>query len=342
LTSVEQGVRAYQDLVDAWVLDAVSRGASSFWAIVNCLPGVYPLVVREALQRLNCADLWAPERISWSHTMEQSAASLEAPCVLPPPHQLACDWRFSQATVIGLWKKLVDGSASGDTIALLGTPTVYAIAASRRDKRRVVLVDRNPRLPDFARRQRDYSVVYTRDILVDEPVSECASAVMMDPPWYEDETKAFLWAASSMCRPSGAVLLSSPPLGVRPDIGDERRRVLEWAAELGLSLDEVEPLSLSYETPLFEINALRASGFQDVPRHWRRGDLLVFRKVRAASAPRPHLRSSLDDWREFRFGVGSIWIRRRQMTQFQDPRLVSLFTNDIFPSVSRRTVGGKR
>src|SRR5206468_2064131 len=148
--------------------------------------------------------------------------------------------------------------------------------------------------------------------------------VMADPPWYEEETRAFLWAAASVCELGGLVFLSTPPLGVRPGMADERRRVLEWATTLGLFLDETESLALSYETPAFEANALKASGFDEIPADWRRGDLLSFRKITRTVVPKPELHSSLDNWDEFRLGVGSVWIRGGRVAWFEDPRLVPL------------------
>src|SRR4249920_3498410 len=46
-----------------------------------------------------------------------------------------------------------------------------------------------------------------------------------------------------------------------------------------------EHLALTYETPFFEANALAAAGLRGIPCEWRRGDLVVIRKM--ADCPRP-------------------------------------------------------
>ena len=76
-------------------------------------------------------------------------------------------------------------------------------------------------------------------------------AVLADPPWYEDETLAFLRTSARICADQGKVLLSAAPDGVRPGIQEERDRIITGAAESGLRFLGTERRVLSYATPFF-------------------------------------------------------------------------------------------
>ena len=102
-------------------------------------------------------------------------------------------------------------------------------------------------------------------------------AVLADPPWYGGETLTFLRTAARICADRGKVLLSSAPDGVRPGIREERERIITGATESGLRFLGAERCVLSYATPFFEHNALRAAGFVHVVPNWRRGEPHEFR-----------------------------------------------------------------
>ena len=42
----------YDSDLDRWIIAAVQSGAKDFWQLISLLPGVYPTVAREAVDRL--------------------------------------------------------------------------------------------------------------------------------------------------------------------------------------------------------------------------------------------------------------------------------------------------
>lgn len=170
-----------------------------------------------------------------------------------------------------------------------------------------------------------------------------AQVVVIDPPWYPVHVRTFLWAASQICTVGGHVFLSAPPAGTRPGIKEEWEETLELAEGMGLRLKRSQPSALPYVSPPFERNALRAAGVSSYPAEWRRGDLAVFLRFGQAShhslpllyhSP-PAPLSPCPEWAEE--SVEGVRIRMRSQEHFRgDPRLVSLVTGDVLPSVSRR------
>ena len=131
--------------------------------------------------------------------------------------------------------------------------------------------------------------------------------------------------------------MSLPPSGTRPGAHRDRQRILRFAALLGLRVFDYQPLEVNYETPFFEANALAAAGVY-VPLHWRRGDLIVFRKSRA---PFPHLRPfsiKSHQWLEASVGEMRIFVRSTVDDIRGFEGLLPLVDGDILPSVSRRDV----
>ena len=178
--------------------------------------------------------------------------------------------------------------------------------------------------------------VWGCDLMHGVPSLPPVHAVLADPPWYVDEAVGFLSGASQLCVRGGTVLLSFAPDGMRPEIRDERREIIVRAEALGLSFVGIENLALSYATPFFERNALRASGFWQVVPAWRRGDLLTFRKTGSSFPKNGSVNTDGSVWDEVSIDGIRFRVRRLEGSGFADPRLKKLVEGDILPTVSRR------
>jgi hypothetical protein len=152
-----------------------------------------------------------------------------------------------------------------------------------------------------------------------------------DPPWYEEHYEGFISAASRLILPAGRLFLSVLPRLTRPSAASDRFRIIEIAMNFGFDLVEINPSVLEYESPRFEIEALRTEGV--FIEDWRKGDLFTFvlsSHVRVAS---DHLRSkNQDEWTTIQLGVTTIRIKQDQADTFSyrpaspsgDPRLHSV------------------
>ena len=160
--------------------------------------------------------------------------------------------------------------------------------------------------------------------------------VLADPPWYEHETLVFLRTSVRICAVQGKVFLSAAPDGARPGIQAERERIIAGAADSGLRFLGIERLALSYTTPFFEHNALRAAGLTHITSDWRRGDLLIFERTGDAAPGPMHPIAHSPEWVQSDIRGATIWVRSKDQPAFIDPGLVPLVPGDILPTVSRR------
>ena len=255
---------------------------------------------------------------------------------MPTPNPLASDWRYTKDTAGELLERVVASTDPTQTVALLGSPSVHKMAAIWEAPRQFILLDQNGSLFIDGSLSPVGSIFRRCDMQHDEIDLPPVQAVLADPPWYEDETLAFLRTSARICADQGKVLLSAAPDGVRPGIREERRRIIVAAAESGLRFLGIERLALSYATPFFEHNALRAAGFAHVAPNWRRGDLLIFERT-GDSLPGPmNPIAHSAEWVQVDISGATIWVRSKDQPGFADPRLEPLVPGDILPTVSRR------
>ena len=326
----------HQRDIDRWIIGAYRAGAQDFWHLVSLLPAVYPTVVRQVVERLIAASSIPAHLAVERPTRDSSGVSSAEVPGLPTPNPLAFDWRYTKDTAGELLERVVASTDPTQTVGLLGSPSVYKMAAMREAPRQFILLDQNGSLPIDGPQSLVGSLFRRCDMQHDEIDLPPVQAVLADPPWYEDETLAFLRTAARICADQGKVLLSSAPDGVRPGIREERERIIAGAAKSGLRFLRIERLALSYATPFFEHNALRAAGFVHVSPNWRRGDLLIF-ELTGDSLPGPmNPIAHRAEWAQVDIRGATIWVRLKDQPGFIDPRLVRLVQGDILPTVSRR------
>lgn len=328
---MDQISASYDRQVEQWVRAALNRGVASLDAVVAALPGVYPTVVLNALQRVapNCA--WITETSIRSPTERFIGPTLS----LPAPHPLDYDWRFHERATATLLQRIDSYAVPGTSVLLLGTPSLLHATLSTPCPYTPILLEANPAMVRwFATHAPEASVrhcVIGRDPLP----SVTGSVVVADPPWYEEAICLFLSAAAQLCSPGGAVLISLPPIGTRPGIAAEWARIRMWARSVGLDLIQRERGVLPYTTPPFERSALLSVGMSISDRPWRRGHLAIFARRLGAvplSLPVPRNEEGWDD-----VTVEGVRIRLRPtVTETIDPRLIPLVTDHVLPSVSRR------
>ena len=178
------------------------------------------------------------------------------------------------------------------------------------------------------------SYSYKCDILKEDLPHVEAQVVIADPPWYLEHMKAFMWAAAQITKIGGYLLLCIPPVGTKPDIIFETNEIFDFAKKLGFTLIEYKPGILSYETPLFEINALKADGVKTIPQIWRRGNYALFSYESKKNVVRP-VTLHENEWIEIKIKDTRIKVRRTTSNGFNDPSLIQLVSNDILPTVRR-------
>lgn len=333
--SLSQAV--FAERVDALTQAAIRDGAASFAALLQSLPGVYPTELLTSLDRLARAKMIDPTvatSVRWQATASGTAV-VEGRSLLPLPHPLDYEWRFTPDAARSLLNRAADLTPSGGDLLLFGTPGLAVEALTLPIGRRLAFLAESNSITDR---------VFALNRATGSPLSiafcsgglprESADAVFLDPPWYLDFVRPMLAAAAHACRPGGVVLISLPPDGARPSAETDRQATVTFARRLGLAILEHLPLAIDYETPFFERNALAAAGIYPPPQ-WRRGDLVVFRKARASTRP-PASSARRRDWTEVGIGRMRLFIREAGEVHADEASLISLVDGDILPTVSRR------
>ncbi|OKH32380.1 hypothetical protein NIES2119_26465 [[Phormidium ambiguum] IAM M-71] len=340
MTINQTETQMFEDAVDGWVLEAIAYGVHTFDQLIASLPGVYPSVALNSLQRLASTKIISTELLA--ELLKPAKQKLELPTYsyhqisLPVPHPLDYDWRFSDVAVKHLLNQCAKLTRSSDTIVLLGTPSLLRMGIEQSYPRQLVLLEASRTTTDSFASSVPKTQVIRCNAIEDPLPNLTAAAVVLDPPWYPEHIQSFLWTACQLCKIGGHILISMPPIGTRPGMKREWANTLEWAQQIGLTLVKLEAAALSYITPPFELNGLRAEGLHAVSREWRRGDLAVFCRSHQTQVPRPTLLPQEDSWiEEVLLGV-RVRVRQPDLSGFADPSLISVVPGDVLQSVSRR------
>ncbi len=248
-------------------------------------------------------------------------------------HPLDFEWRFTEVARGVFFTKIRQLSKNCPTAVLcLGCPSIYASARRNLPDCEFHLWDKN--VGDSGQMSEAKSVAKC-DLARDRLPAIRADIAVIDPPWYNDFYKLFIWAALQNLRVGGHILLSFPPLGTRPSAADDLAKTLAWCKLIGLDMVETVEGALPYRSPLFEVNALKAEGLSSVPLDWRRGDLIVLAVGRPSCIPRPSVPALAQDWLEFSFGVTRIKIQTG-VSKGDTKRLKPVWRSSVLPSVSSR------
>jgi hypothetical protein len=333
-TTLDPQSKAFAARVDKLTLQLLREDVVDFGELLKRLPGVYPSEALESVRRHASAGLVFNSilnTVTNPPSLEQEDLLESRPVVT---HPLDYYWRFTSETVKSLVDRAVALTSNGETLIFMGTPSVLEYNEKRIIDRRLVLLDNNLEELRFVHRISNITALKV-NLLTDDLPSISTSLVVVDPPWYVEHQKAFLWHAARCCIPKGHVLMSAPPIGTRPKIGEERKEMIDFAWKLGLEVVSIVEGALKYQTPFFEQNSLRALGIYNIPRGWRSGDLIVFKSIIPVSAPRP-MCGIQEEWIEEEIDNVKIRVRNPSPAEFIDPRLVSVVENDILTAVSRR------
>ena len=324
--------------VDGLICAAISNGATNFATLLHGLPAVYPTELLASLDRLAAGGMITSALAA--SVRHQAAASgsdvIEGRSLLPLPHPLDFEWRFTPDTARLLLNRAAEMTPDGSDILLFGTPGLAVEALTLPIGRRLAFLAENNSVTDR---------VCELNRATGSPLSiafcsgglprESADAVLLDPPWYLDFVRPMLAAAAHACRPGGVVLISLPPDGTRPSAEADRQAAIGFGRRLGLDPIEHCVLAIGYETPFFERNALAAAGIYP-PQQWRRGDLLAFRKTRAPTRHLLAASAQRRDWTEARIGRMRLFVRANSEMLSGEAGLTSLIDGDVLPTVSRR------
>ncbi|WP_217601984.1 hypothetical protein [Chitinophaga sp. GbtcB8] len=348
-------------MYEAYLEKAILRICSqprTFEYISKNLSGLDPTVVNRILRQLVEKELvvsmdgyWVIKEVSTNKNLElypnDEKIFLQKYMgyfdFLKTPHPLDFEWRNSTKSLHRLLNRLTEINNPHDKILLLGMPTLFATAIQKDVPNQITLIERNKPIVQSLTTQitdkRRFNI-YEADIFKIEPASISDHfCVVMDPPWYTEHFKQFMWLAASKTELGGIVIISLPPINTRPSVPEERIDWFSYCNQLGLCLETLAPQQLQYSMPFFEFNALRAAGITDILPFWRNGDLAIFRKIDQVKISRPTIVIEENSWIEKEYNTVRIRVKNQNdVVSCEDGALEisHLVPNDILPTVSAR------
>lgn len=295
----DQEIVAHSTMIDRLIADALPRSAT----IADLMPRLAGAGPTEVIQALNRA-LAEPALRSLAASvldmrpMQQNVTISAHDRCLPLPHPLDSEWRFTDSSVSAIIDHLLDVTSAGDTLLLVGTPSVAIGLACSNADRRFSFVGPGDAVTDAV---QDRFADDTRLV----PFSPLAAkAALFDPPWYIEAFRAMAKTAVRGVMTGGHVFAAMPREATRPRMAESVSEMMAAAAAVGLRPDGSRSLEVAYDTPLFELSALEQLGLPNALGSWRRGDLVHLRKFSEVSIdgkrpmPRPaHVELTLEGCR---------------------------------------------
>jgi hypothetical protein len=263
------------------------RTKTEIYAMGRILSGISPSEYRPALTRvlpmIFTAD--APIQPMPSLPVDEAIAS-------SPEHFLDYDWRFSKASRHAI-VDFVRCQPGVRRVAYLGCPTVAIVHAAGDAKGYddILLIDRgHPGIFAWIGAGLLHASQYLAlDLMKPVPMlfPEPFDAVIVDPPWYEQEYRAFATFAANLVRTGGLIGISLLP-AAGPYKSDKRLRFQEMLkASLAVGAgggSHCRSLHVSYTCPSFESSWGGDQAFTDRERHEYRPATMEFFQVRARAA----------------------------------------------------------
>ncbi len=326
----------HQELVTKSVISELNGSASvSFLSLLRSLPGIDPLLVLKELHTHSKSSgryaNQAKALLEDSNTKRDYAVRSHPH---PVPHPLDYDWRYSPKGLMAIIEQLERKVTAKGVVALLGAPTLAKALSERRSTLQLHLFDQNTLWGQLIDGVAFHELDLASDGVPKEVLNQ-ADYVVLDPPWYIDTYKHFIWYGSQLLNDGGTLAISVLPIGTRPSADADRRKIMDYAKSCGLVFVGEETAALNYSTPPFERNAFRAAGISTAIDEWRHADLWEYRPVQnAAGSSRPEQEKEVSTWHELTLDVVRI---RFDMTASSGlPELHSLVHGDVLPTVSAR------
>lgn len=341
--------KQFYDEIDEIILK-MSKKHQEFYFLMKSSKGIHPIDIKLSLCRL-----YKKRKIStmvfkkiMRSARDKGKVVLQNDNLLPVPHVLDYDWRFSTEGTEKLFS-LINKNCKGanSTIVFVGTPSLFKMYFSKKEmKNRYILIDKNADKHVFYITQCAKNFSYVKcDIMEENQLDIQADLVIMDPPWYLNYNKVFLQFADDLVKVGGRIICVLPPKYTRRQIEEEFKELERFLNGFGIIRERYIKNAVSYNTPPFERNVLRENGIYCLPKGWRTGDVLIAKKMENRKADCSPVVIPKNDWDEISIGIVRYKLRTNHDLTVKsfDLLIENIYENDIYPSVKRsRTIGEKK
>lgn len=346
---VVDSILQFMSQMDETVL-ALMDDYDDFYMIMKNNRGIHPIDLQKSIKRLYRSNKIRKSkyiRIMASASNTNIHGFEDMPDVLPVPHILDYDWRFSRQGLeymANAVKKII--KKKNAVIVFLGAPTLFRYCYNKSFLHaKLVLVDINADKHSIGiDPNRALCINCNLNGSCTELLSIHADIVVMDPPWYLNYYQLFFDRAAIMSALDTQIMCIMPPKFTRAKTESETYSLLEMIKkDYGFVKKHYFTGVVTYHTPPYEQNVLKTNGIYCNPENWRIGDLLIVEKVYNVITTCTHDVSIIEpEWDEA--CVNNIRIKYRTCESKIDNyniELERIFNDDIYPSV-KRSFGGKK
>lgn len=282
---VVDSILQFMSQMDETVL-ALMDDYDDFYMIMKNNRGIHPIDLQKSIKRLYRSNKIRKSkyiRIMASASNTNIHGFEDMPDVLPVPHILDYDWRFSRQGLeymANAVKKII--KKKNAVIVFLGAPTLFRYCYNKSFLHaKLVLVDINADKHSIGiDPNRALCINCNLNGSCTELLSIHADIVVMDPPWYLNYYQLFFDRAAIMSALDTQIMCIMPPKFTRAKTESETYSLLEMIKkDYGFVKKHYFTGVVTYHTPPYEQNVLKTNGIYCNPENWRIGDLLIVEKV---------------------------------------------------------------
>ena len=346
---IVNNISRFTSQMDEIVLDLMDD-YDDFYMIMKNNHGIHPIDLQKSIKRLYSAN--KIRKSKYIRMMESASKTNihgfeDMPDVLPVPHILDYDWRFSRQGLEYMANSIRRNiKKENAVIVFLGTPTLFRYCYNKSFLRsKLVLVDINADKHSIGiDSNRALCINCNLNGSCTELRSIHADVVVMDPPWYLNYYQLFFDRAAMMSGLNTRIMCIMPPKFTKAKTESETSLLLEvLKKDYGFVKKNYFTGVVTYHTPPYEQNVLKANGICCNPENWRMGDLLIAEKVyNIINTCTCDFNINEPEWDEV--CVNNIRIKYRlceSKIYNYNIELERIFRDDIYPSV-KRSFGGKK
>lgn len=346
---------SFNQQIDNLTIETAKK-TSDFYEYICNMQGVHPVDILNSLKRVfNSRSIGRKEydQAILSAQSKRITKKDDSDNMLPVPHMVDYDWRFSRQGISTFTKRINSIIAKTDVkaIVFIGSPSLFKYYCSYEFVNiQFYLVDFNANQHIKKSELRSNQHVIDCNIHYDLPAeikldSIKADVIVMDPPWYPEYYERFFEICVKVSHIGSIVLGVYPPEMTRSTVAEEKQKLSEYTRKLGFSDLRFDLHCIEYSTPPFEKNVLKANNIYNYPANWRFGDLMFSTRVtNTCELLTEHCFFSKNcGWSEKRCGIVRIKFKQDSLTpdDIFSISLYHLYNDDIYPSVSRRYTGHK-
>jgi dGTPase len=265
---VIESQQSFRDRLRSEISTHIESGEADYLTILQSLGGADPALVWEVHQE--CLKDTTEKS---AHLTERNKTNIDITSLLPAPNPFACQWWFTIETATSLSER-IHRLALDLPVAFLGTPSVGFVYSHRFTATSLILDYDQDVINACELGENGIAVRYNVSMPIPAVYHAQYSTVLIDPPWYESETRLFIARARELISSEGFIVCALPSRLTRPGVAEERTQLLNELVRAQFEIVDLNEAVLSYVVPEFERRA-----FSHIPQFtgapWRRGDLLT-------------------------------------------------------------------